>query len=162
MVCVNSPYQFNFFKGWLPQILLSSFLDTLPHINLRQLFSIHLPFTNCWHRLWARYLLSSFLFFSISFRLYWWEGRLQNPIKCLTYWKLLQLISNKHKHCEKIKRLTEMSLFILEIRNANFARYSLYTCCFSVSFSTNFFLIWTELKVPFLLKHHWNNGGNKV
>ena len=34
MVCLGSPYQFKFFKGCLPQILLDSFLNTLTHITL--------------------------------------------------------------------------------------------------------------------------------
>ena len=34
MACFNRSYPFKFFKGWLPQILLGPFLNTLSHINL--------------------------------------------------------------------------------------------------------------------------------
>ena len=32
MVCLRKPYQFNFFKGCLPQILLGAFLNTFSHM----------------------------------------------------------------------------------------------------------------------------------
>ena len=31
--CLGRPYYFNFFKGFLPQILLGSFLNTLTHLK---------------------------------------------------------------------------------------------------------------------------------
>ena len=34
MVCWGRPHHFKFFKGWLPQILLGPFLNTLPQIIL--------------------------------------------------------------------------------------------------------------------------------
>ena len=36
MVCLSRPYHFKFFKGCLPQILLSPFLNTLTHIFLNK------------------------------------------------------------------------------------------------------------------------------
>ena len=35
MVCLDRPYHFKFFKGYLPQILLGSFQNTLPHIHFK-------------------------------------------------------------------------------------------------------------------------------
>ena len=32
MVCLRKPYQFNFLKGCLPQILLGAFLNTFSHM----------------------------------------------------------------------------------------------------------------------------------
>ena len=39
MVCLTRPYPFKFFKGCLPQNLLSSLMNTLSHISLR--FKFH-------------------------------------------------------------------------------------------------------------------------
>ena len=33
-VCLDRPYHFNFFRGFLPQILLGRFLNTLSQLNL--------------------------------------------------------------------------------------------------------------------------------
>ena len=33
MVCLGTPYHFKFFKGYLPQILIGPFLNTLSHMS---------------------------------------------------------------------------------------------------------------------------------
>ena len=36
MVCLSRPYHFKCFKGCLPQILLGSFFNIFPHLNIRK------------------------------------------------------------------------------------------------------------------------------
>ena len=42
MVCLSRPYNFNFFKGCLPQISLGPFLNTLPHIFISNVSNVFL------------------------------------------------------------------------------------------------------------------------
>ena len=44
MVCLNGPYYFKFFKGYLPQILLGPFFNTLSYLLPDHFYSLRLPF----------------------------------------------------------------------------------------------------------------------
>ena len=46
MVCLSKPYQFKFFKGCFPQILLGPFLNTLTYVYVTSNDIFYLGLTN--------------------------------------------------------------------------------------------------------------------